>query len=312
MTTMKSTAPSAALPLGARLQKLGREIIRLRWAYFFVAPFFLLYLVFGFFPQLFSLFLGFTQWKGLGPITFVGLANYEVIFRDKVFWQAMANSVIIFFMHVPLMLFLALVLAVVLNSKRVRGLPFFRLVYFLPYITNKIAAGRTFGLLFSSDRQGLMNYFLSLFGIAAVPWMDNIWTARIVLCLLIMWAWVGYNMILMLAGLQTINPELTEAAMIDGASAPQAFFQITIPLMQPILLFCLVMSVMGTFNLFSEVYTLTAGGGPMNATLTPIIYIYNKAFGDFRLGYASAVSYVYFIFIFVVTLLQFRYVSRED
>ena len=142
--------------------------------------------------------------------------------------------------------------------------------------------------------------------------MDNIWTARIVLCILIMWAWIGYNMILMLAGLQTINPELTEAALIDGASAPQAFFRITIPLMQPILLFCLVMSVMGTFNLFSEVYTLTAGGGPMNATLTPIIYIYNKAFGDFRLGYASAVSLVYFIFIFAVTLLQFRYFNRED
>jgi ABC-type sugar transport system permease subunit len=232
----------------------------------------------------------------------------------------MSNSVIIFFMYVPLMLFLALVLAVLLTSNRVRGVHFFRLIIFLPYITNRIASGRTFQLLFNSTDQGLINYALSVFGLGSVPWMDNVWTARITLSALIIWGWVGYNMILMMAGLQTINPELNEAALIDGATPVRAFFSITIPLMRPILLFCLAMSVMGTFNLFAEVMSLTGAGGnaaglyggPMNSLLTPLIFIYTRAFGDFRMGYAAALSYIYFIFIFVVTLVQFRRYGSTD
>jgi lactose/L-arabinose transport system permease protein len=300
--------------LGNRLAKLGHDIVHARWAYAFIAPFFILYLVFGFFPQLFSIYLSLSQWKGLGPVKFIGLANFQLVFKDKVFWQAISNSIIIFIMYVPLMLFLALVLAVFLSSDKIRGARILRLLVFLPYITNKIAAGRTFQLLFNSTNQGLINYFLLLLHLKTIPWMDNIWTARITLSLLIIWGWLGYNMILMMAGLQTINPELNEAALIDGANRPQAFWYITIPLMRPIILFCLAMSVMGTFNLFAEVSSLTgpggnaAGGigGPVNATITPLIYIYNKAFGDFRMGYAAALSYVYFLFIFIVTLVQFR------
>jgi lactose/L-arabinose transport system permease protein len=299
---------------GVRGRQFIHDVVKSRWAYAFIAPFFILYSVFGFFPQLFSIYLSLSQWKGLGPVKFVGLANYKLIFSDKVFWQAMSNSVIIFFMYVPIMLFLALVLAVLLTSRRIRGAHFFRLMVFLPYITNRIASGRTFQLLFNSTNQGLINYFLHVFGLGPVPWMDNVWTARITLSLLIIWGWVGYNMILMMAGLQTINPELNEAALIDGATPVQAFFRITVPLMRPIILFCLAMSVMGTFNLFAEIYSLTnaggnapgAVGGPMNATVTPLIYIYAKAFGDFRMGYAAALSYVYFLFIFIVTLVQFR------
>jgi ABC-type sugar transport system permease subunit len=303
-----------------RFKKLLREIINSRWAYTFIAPFFLLYLVFGFVPQIFSIYLSLSEWKGLGAVKFIGLANYKLAFSDKVFWQAMSNSVIIFFMYVPLMLFLALVLAVLLTSNRVRGVHFFRLIIFLPYITNRIASGRTFQLLFNSTDQGLINYALSVFGLGSVPWMDNVWTARITLSALIIWGWVGYNMILMMAGLQTINPELNEAALIDGATPVRAFFSITIPLMRPILLFCLAMSVMGTFNLFAEVMSLTGAGGnaaglyggPMNSLLTPLIFIYTRAFGDFRMGYAAALSYIYFIFIFVVTLVQFRRYGSTD
>jgi lactose/L-arabinose transport system permease protein len=320
---MAATTASVSPIKPSRIQRLRnafRAAGKARWAYVFIAPFFLLYLIFGFFPQLFSLYLSLSQWKGLGSINFIGLANFKLAFSDRVFWEAMLNSVILFFMHVPIMLLLALVLAVLLTSRHVRGAQLFRLVVFLPYITNRIASGRTFQLLFNSTDQGLINYFLSLLGLGPVPWMDNVWTARITLCVLIVWGWVGYNMILMMAGLQTINPELNEAALIDGATPIQAFFRITIPLMRPILLFCLAMSVMGTFNLFAEVYSLTgpggnatgAAGGPMNATLTPLIYIYSKAFGDFRMGYAAALSYIYFIFIFIVTLMQFRRYGRAE
>jgi lactose/L-arabinose transport system permease protein len=316
MTLPEITVTAPKPPLSQRLIRLGHEISRSRWAYVFIAPFFLLYLVFGFVPQLFSVVLSMSKWTGMGSVQFIGLANFKLALTDKVFWQAMQNSVIIFFMYVPLMLFMALVLAVLLNSSRVRGANFFRLLVFLPYITNKIAAGRTFQLLFNSTDLGMVNSLLNILGFGSVRWMENAWTARIVLSIMVIWGWVGYNMVLMMAGLQTINPELNEAALIDGATPIQAFFSITIPLMRPIILFCLVMSVMGTFSMFAEVYSLTAVGGavggPMNATITPLILMYNKAFGDFRMGYAAALAYVYFLFIFVVTLLQFRRYGRVD
>jgi lactose/L-arabinose transport system permease protein len=316
MTILEPTTAPAKPAFRQRLATTLRQMRKARWPYFFIAPFFLLYLVFGFFPQVFSIVLSLSKWTGLGSIDFIGLANFKLAFTDRVFWQSMLNSVIMFFLHVPVMLLLALVLAVLLSSNRVKGYQFFRLVVFLPYITNKIAAGRTFQLLFSSTDSGLINSLLQAIGLGSVTWMENAWTARIVLAIMLIWGWVGYNMILMLAGLQTINPELQEAAQIDGATPIQAFFYITIPLMRPIILFCVVMSVMGTFSMFSEVYSLTAVGGgvggPMNATITPLIYMYNKAFGDFRMGYAAAIAYLYFFFIFIITLLQFRRYGRVD
>lgn len=247
----------------------------------------------------------------MGPVEYVGLANFQLVFRDKVFWQAMANSVIIFFMHVPPTIFLALVLAVLLNSKKVFGARLYRLAVFMPYIMNKIAAGMTFRLLFDSTDAGLMNSFLNALGVGSVAWLDNGWTARIVLSIMVIWGWVGWAMILLQAGLSNIDPEVTEAALIDGATPVQAFFRITIPLLRPMILFCVVMLGLGSFGLFPEVYSLT-GSGPINATLTPFLVIFRVAFKDFRLGYASALAYVYFLSIFIVTLVQSRRYGRVD
>ena len=295
--------------LVARLRQTWREIYKARWPYLFISPFYILFLIFGVYPVLFSLYLSFTEWKGLGPIKFVGLRNFELLFKDKVFWQSMTNGVILFFMYVPIMTFLALVLAVILNSRRVRGFRFFRTLLFIPYIMNIVAAGFAFRLLLD-QKYGLVNALLGIFNIPAVPWLESIWGGRISLSLLVIWAWLGYNMVIMLAGLQTIPSELTEAALIDGASPIQAFFYVTIPLMRPVILFSVVLSTMGSFNLFSEIYNLT-GGGPINATLTPVIVIFNQAFDNFRLGYASAMAYLYFIILFALTLVQFRYFGQQ-
>jgi ABC-type sugar transport system permease subunit len=298
-------------PLSQRLAQWKHAVFKERWSYAFIAPFFLLYSVFGFFPQAFSVVLSFSKWNGMGPVEYVGLANFQVVFVDKVFWQAMANSVIIFFMHGPLTMLLALVLAVLLNSKKVFGAPLYRLVVFLPYIMNKIAAGMTFRLLFDSTDAGLMNRLLNTLGAGSIAWLDNGWTARIVLTIMIIWGWVGWAMILLQAGLSNIDPEITEAALIDGATPVQAFFRITIPLLRPMILFCVVMLGLGSFGLFPEIYSLT-GGGPINATITPFLVIFRVAFKDFRLGYASALAYVYFLSIFVVTLVQFRRYGSAD
>jgi ABC-type sugar transport system permease subunit len=208
------------------------------------------------------------------------------------------------------MILLALLLAVILNSPRIRGFRFFRTLIFLPFITNMIAAGFAFQILLNRQ-YGLINAFLGQLGLDPVPWLETPTGARISLCLLILWAWLGYNMVLMLAGLQTISGEVKDAARVDGANGVQVFFYITIPLMRPVILFSAVLSTIGSFGLFTEVQALT-GGGPQNATITPIIKMYGNAFGLFQLGYASAMGYFYFLVILVLTLLQFRYFGRSD
>jgi ABC-type sugar transport system permease subunit len=292
----------------------GLQRTQSRWGFLFVSPFFLLYAVFGLFPLIFSFILSFSDWNGRGDINIIGLENLNLILQDRVFWQSMLNGILIFLLYTPIQIMLSLGLAVVLNSKRVRGFRLFRTIIFMPYITNMVAAGFVFQLLMN-PRSGLFNQILAVFSIAPVPWLDTPWTARISLVLLVMWAWLGYHMIIMLAGLQTIPQDLNEAATVDGASSLQIFFRITIPLMRPVILFSLVLSTIGSFNLFTELVSLfpsTGGSGPLNSTLTPGLYIFNQGFGNFRFGYASAVAYVYFILVFLIMLVERRYLGREN
>jgi lactose/L-arabinose transport system permease protein len=291
------------------LPSLWQEIKKSRWAYAFISPFYILFAIFGLYPLLLSIYLSFTRWKGVGPMEFAGWVNFGLIPQDKIFWQSMANGVILFFLYVPIMLFLALALAVILNSGRVRGFRFFRTLIFLPFVTNMVAAGFAFRILLEKQN-GLINVVLKYVGFSPIPWLEDVWWARISLSLLIIWAWLGYNMVIMLAGLQTIPRELTEAALVDGASPIQAFFNITVPLMRPVILFCLITSTIGSFGLFTEISVLT-GGGPVNATITPLIRIYGVAFGSYQFGYASALAYTFFAIIFFLTIIQFR-LNREQ
>ncbi len=283
---------------------------RARWAYVFISPFYILFAIFGLYPMLLSIYLSFTRWKGVGPMSFAGLVNYQLVLKDKIFWQSMANGIILFFLYVPVMLFMALVLAVVLNSGRVKGYRFFRALIFMPFVTNMVAAGFTFRILLEKQN-GLVNVLLRHMNLPSVPWLEEIWWARISLSLLIIWAWLGYNMVIMLAGLQTIPRDLTEAAMVDGASPIQAFFKITVPLMRRVILFCLITSTIGSFGLFTEVSVLT-NGGPVNGTITPLIRIYGVAFLGHQFGYASAMAYTFFAIIFILTIVQFRLNRERD
>jgi len=302
--------PTHRLSRPGKRVTLWHEMVRARWAYVFIAPFFLGFIIFSLYPILFSLYLSFTTWNGNGPIKLVGLDNFTLLFKDAVFWQSMGNGVIIFALTVPVMLLASLALAVVLNTKRVRGFRIYRAILFMPYITNMVAAGFAFRLLLNQP-DGLVDTLLADIGLGPVPWLESVSGARISLALLIIWAWLGYNMVIMLAGLQTIPADLTDAARIDGANNVQAFFLVTIPMMRPVITFTVVLSTIGSFGLFTEVYTLT-GGGPINATVTPIIAIFRQAFGNFRFGYASAMSYIYFGVIFIFTLFQVSYFGKVD
>jgi lactose/L-arabinose transport system permease protein len=288
---------------------LIKEIIKSRWGYAFISPFFIMYAIFGLYPLILSIYLSLSEWKGVGPITLIGLGNFIKLFGDRVFWQSMANGSILFMLYVPVMLFLALALAVILNSGKIKGFRFFRTLIFLPFITNMVAAGFAFRILLTNEN-GLFNIALNFIGLPGVPWLESVWWARISLSLLIIWAWLGYNMVIMLAGLQTVPGEMNEAALVDGATPIQAFFLVTIPLMRPVILFCAVTSTIGSFGLFAEVQALT-GGGPANATITPLIRIYGMAFQNLQFGYASAMAYMFFAIVFFLTLVQFRVFGRE-
>ncbi len=288
--------------------KLRREFGRARWGMLFIAPFFALFMIFYLYPVAYSLYLSFTRWSGLGAIQFVGLDNYALLLQDDLFWKSMTNSAILFAMHVPVMLLLAFGLAVALNNPRVRGLHFFRALIFLPYISNLVGAGITFRYIFSD--KGALNFLLRALQIAPIPWLETEWGARIALCLLIIWAWVGYHMVIMLSGLQSIPRDVQEMAMIDGANSVQVALHVTLPLMRPVLVFTAVVATLNAFGLFTEVAILTFGG-PVNATLTPLYYLTRYPFASFRLGYGAAVSYAYLMLVVLFTLIQVRLFPRD-
>jgi len=287
-----------------------KTLKRHRAPYLFLAPFFIFFAIFGLYPVAYSFYLSFHRWNGMGDPQYIGFDHFDRMLNDRILLQSYENSFYLFFIYVPVMILLALVLAVLLNSPKIRGFRFYRTIIFTPFITNMIAAGFAFQILLNTN-YGLVNSLLESVGLRGAPWLEDDWWARVSLGLLIIWAWLGYNMVLMLAGLQTISNDLSEAARVDGANRIQVFLFITVPLMRPIILFAMVMSTMGTFGLFAEVDALT-GGGPAFATITPLIKIYGNAFDHFQFGYASAMAYVYFVFIFVLTMVQLRLFGRES
>lgn len=287
-----------------------RALWRYRWPFLFVSPFFVLFGVFALYPILFSLWLSLHSWRGIGPMRWVGLGNYRLLLHDDIFWHAMLNALILFVIYVPVMTCLAVVLAAVLHAGFLRLQGVWRALIFLPHITSMVAAGFTFRLLLDTE-SGYANRALGWVGLGPVAWLDSPWWARISLGLLMVWAWLGYNTVIMLAGLQTIPAELPEAARVDGANRWQVLRQITVPLLRPVIVFSVTLSIIGTFQMYTEPFILTRGG-PIRATDTPVMEIFATTFSNLKFGYAAAMSYVYFVVIVVVTLLQFRFVSREE
>jgi lactose/L-arabinose transport system permease protein len=290
-----------------------RRLWRYRWPVVFVSPFFVLFAIFGVYPIAFSLWLSFRDWSLVGKARNVGLDNFRALLHDDLFWHAMLNSVLLFFIYVPVMTFLAIVLAALLNSHYVRLQGFWRATIFVPNImAGTVAAAFTFQLMLDTN-SGYANRLLGFVGVSPVPWLDDVWWARISLGLLVFWAWLGFNMLIMLAGLQAIPPELVESARVDGANPVQIFRRITVPLLRPQIIFSVTLSIIGTFQLFTEPYVLfNPPGGPARATDTPVLEIQQNTFAFLRVGYGAAMSYVFFAAIVVVTLVQFFLVNRRD
>ena len=276
--------------------------------YAMLLPTLVIFAVFMIYPILYSFYLSFTEFTG-GTYNFVGLRNYIELFHDPVFYKALFNTFFYLIIQVPVMISLALLLAVLVEQKFIRGKGFFRMATFLPTITSLVAYSLVFKVLFNTN-YGLINYIVEFFGGEKIQWIYSAWPARASIIISITWRWVGYNMIILLAGIQAIPTEMYESASLDGASFWQQLFYITIPAIKPIILFTTITSTIGTLQLFDEPYILTQGG-PNYATITLGEYLYDNGFTYLKFGFASALGYVMVIIIGLLSWLQFR-VNKEE
>jgi len=280
------------------------EVKRHRHFYLFVSPFFILFAVFGLYPLLFSLFLSFTKWDGLTAWQWVGISNFAAMLDDEILWRSLWNTLVIGLLYVPPMMILAFLFAQVLNTQWLKLRAFYRAAFFLPCVTPMVVIAIVFSLIFSAEK-GVLNYLLGFFGVQPVPWLTSEEWSKISVSILVVWRWTGYNMVLMLAGLQGIPVEYYEAAMVDGAGAFQRMRAITMPMMRPTFLFCGLLSLLGTIYMFDESFVLTSGG-PGTSSTNFGMYLFNISFGDFRFGYASCVAYTVAVAVFLVTWLISR------
>ena len=304
---------SVAASSRANLTSAGRLPARQRnWrknlvAYSFIAPNFIGFAVFTLGPIAFAFALAFLHWDGSNPITFAGLENFARLFTDRIFKIALWNTVLYSVLSVPLTIVCSLGLAILLNQK-LPGRNFFRAAMFFPYVASLVAVAVVWNMLFNPE-MGPMNMLLYYSGIDPkdLPrWAaDKNW-AMITVVLFGVWKSMGYYMVIYLAGLQGINPDLYEAASIDGAGSWQKFWYITVPQLGPTTFFVSVMLTIQSFKVFDQIYLLTQGG-PGTSTLVLVYHIYNEAFISWDLGYSSTVAFVLFLIVLGVTLVQFRF-----
>jgi len=282
--------------------------------YAFIAPWLLGFLLLTAGPMAASVYLSGTSWTMLSPPVPVGLANYETILADdNLFVTSLANTLTYVALAVPLGLIVSLLLALLLHQ-RVKGMTFFRTLFFLPSITNLVAVSMLWLWIFNPE-YGLLNSLLARIGIQGPLWLQSESWAKPSLIIMSLWG-VGGTMMVFLAALQGIPQDLYEAADLDGAGWFRRFLHITLPMISPAMLFNLTIGVIGSFQVFTQAYVMTgtaqpgSEGGPNNATLFVVLYLYKKAFQEFRMGYASALAWILFALILVVTLFQLRLSKR--
>src|SRR3989304_8423698 len=270
------------------------------WGYLLITPNFLIILVFTFIPVFFALYMSLTDWNILSDPNFIGLENYEKIFSDPLAKETFLNTFYFAVVSVPINVFLTLLLAVLLNQK-IKGITFFRTAYYLPVISASVAVSLMFMWIFANN--GLMNQILGGLGIEPIRWLTDPKIALNSVIGVTIWKGLGLNMIIFLAALQVIPKELLEAAAIDGANSVQKFFRITIPLLSPVIFFVTITGVIGSFQAFDLVYTMTRGG-PGHSTTVIGFYIWRQAFDYLHMGYGAALAFIVFAAILVLTILQ--------
>ncbi len=272
--------------------------------YLFIAPFYILFVVFMGYPLVSSLVMSLYEMRGFQSRIFVGIGNFVDLFGDPIFWKSLRNTAYFAAGTLTLQLPIALLLAILLNSKFVKGKNILRLAFFAPVLVAGVFVAIIFNLVYD-QRAGLVNEEFIFFG-KEIGWLNEENYVMPAVILTGVWQWAGFNMIYFLAGLQGIRQELYEAAAVDGANWWQAFLHVTLPSLRPVIAFVFVVSMIGSLQLFDLPYILTNGGEPADAGSTIVMYLYKNGFQFMRLGYAATIGWVLFFIIAVISIVQLK------
>ncbi len=288
----------------------GSDINKISAIYFFLMPAFSAIFVFFFLPVLGAFCMSFTDMDiyALGDLSkarFIGFSNYLRLFEDPLFWTALKNTFYFVLVAGPLSISVSLIAALLLNSKLVLFKGLFRLTYFMPVVTTLVAVAIVWRFIYH-PKFGILNYLLGFLGLNPIDWLGDPNWAMPAIILMSIWKSFGYNMIIFIAGLQNIPEYLYEAAVIEGANRWQQFKSITLPMLAPTTLFVSIITMIGFFQLFAEPYVMTQGG-PLNKTLSIVLYMYQEGFRWWNMGYSAAIAFVLFFIILLGTLLQFKF-----
>lgn len=277
--------------------------------YLMVSPYLIHLTLFILFPVVFSIILTFHNWNIISPMEFVGFDNFVRLFQDRLFWKAITNTLVFLLVHIPLQIVVALALAYLLNRKLfISG--FFRAAFFLPVVISGVVITILWQQLLSYD-SGVLNKILLDIGLGKVGWLSNKNLAMTSIAIMATWKNVGLYVILFLIGLQTVPTAYYEAADVEGASSWQKFRHITLPSINPTIFMVSILSTIGGFSLFIEPYVMT-GGGPLNSTLSAMLYIYKQAFEYYHMGYSATLGVFFAMIIMLVVVIQKYTIENED
>lgn len=277
--------------------------------YLILSPYLVHLMLFVLFPVVFSVVLTFHKWNIIAPMEYVGLDNFRRLFLDRLFWKAVLNTLQFLLVHIPLQIIIALALAYILNEKIILR-SFFRASFFLPVVISGVVVTILWQQLYGLET-GLLNRAMTTLGFNRVEWLSNPFIAMISIAIMATWKNVGLYVILFLVGLQTVPRSYYEAAEVEGASAWQQFRYITLPAINPTIFMVVILSTIGGFSLFIEPYIMT-DGGPLNSTLSAMLYIYKQAFGYYQMGYSATLGLFFALLIMAVVAVQKMTIEKEN
>ena len=282
------------------------------WGYLFILPFFVVFIIFSLYPIIYSFMLSFKTWDGFRPMSDAGIGNWKRLFTDENIFLSLFNTLVIWLVDFIPQIFVALLLAMIFSQMKIRGMKAFRMIYYLPNLITAASMGLLFNLLFDG-RNSTFNQILVALGVGGAPYdfFDSAIFTRLISSYILWWMWFGYTTIILMAGISSIDPELYEAAYIDGAGKLQVFMKITMPLIKETMIYLTITSIIGGMQIFDVPANLTnVYGDPQKAILTSSMYIYVQAFKNFSFGYASAASVLQFIIIAVLSFTTLRFMQR--
>jgi len=276
--------------------------------YLLVSPYVVHFILFVAFPVGFSILLTFHKWNIISPMEYTGLNNYIRLFNDKTFLKSIGNTLIFLLIHIPLQIIFALFLAEILNQKiKLRGI--FRGAFFLPVIVSGVVVTILWQQLYGYDT-GLFNRLLIGIGLGKIGWLTDPDIAMASIAVMATWKNVGLYIVLFLVGLQTVPTQYYEAADLEGATHSQKFFKITLPMINPTIFMVVILSTIGGFSLFIEPYVMT-GGGPLNSTVSAVLYIYKQGFFYYHMGYAATLGLFFALIILAVIVIQKKFIEKD-